>query len=231
MTTDTLQLDREALHATFDSWTAVEESLDVQLSESLEALAAYQSHLDAWQKQLAEQRNELIQSREQFERDQATAAATQANSSAEVGAELATAREKVAELTANLLTRTEELRALDGRRTELATELEVARSHEKELTFALEEQKRLREEERSKASEELRHLRELLEQRGENRESIERAGTTPNSSAPPAEPPRPAVSPSRDRSNGGAVLGSIVEQFGKLRQQRAVDRQGSKKPR
>ena len=50
--------------------------------------------------------------------------------------------------------------------------------------------------------------------------------------APAAQPPRAAAPANRERSNhGGAVLGSIVEQFGKLRQQRAEDRQGQKKAR
>src|SRR5262245_6495251 len=41
MTTELNVLDRDALHTTFETWAAEEESLDAQLRESLEALAAY----------------------------------------------------------------------------------------------------------------------------------------------------------------------------------------------
>ena len=163
MTTELNVLDREALHTTFETWAAEEESLDDQLGESLAALAAYQSHLDTWQKQLADERTELIYLREQFEREQAAAAESQTHTQ-DAGAEFVAARQKVADLTVSLLARTEELRTLDNRRAELVTELELSRAHERELKNSLDEQKRLLEEERAKSSEELRNLRELLEQ-------------------------------------------------------------------
>ena len=226
-------LDRDALHATFDTWTAAEESLDAQLSESLEALAAYQSHLDDWQRQLADERTALIQVREQFERDQAAAAASQANSTAEAGAELTAARQKVADLTSSLLARTEELRTLDNRRAELVTELELVRAREKELNDSLDEQKRLH---RTGA------CRSWTEDLRDCARCWKAAVKTSKPSAAATARPRPAVQrPRQNRPSvcrvqphrpiataqyGGAVLGSIVEQFGKLRQQRAVDRQG-----
>jgi hypothetical protein len=200
MTTELEHLDLDSLHATFNTWAAEEESLDAQLSESLAALAAYQSHLDEWQRQLADERTALIQAREQFERDQAAAAASLTGSSAEASAELTAARQKIADLTASLVARTEELRTLDSRRAEVVNELKLSRAREIDLTTALDEQKRL----------------------------LEHSGAAPSL----AELSRPAVATNRGRSDkSGAVLGSIVEQFGKLRQQRAVDRQGSKKTR
>jgi chromosome segregation ATPase len=230
MTTELTLLDRDTLHATFDTWAAAEESLDAELSESLEALAAYQSHLDAWQRQLAGERTALIQAREQFERDEAAAAASQMHSTAEAGAELTAARQKVADLTSSLLARTEELRTLDNRRAEVVSELELARAREKELKTALDEQKRLLDQERAQSTEDLRHLREMLEHRGESVESIGR-GNNAAAKQPLGLPRTAAPTTNRDRTNSGAVLGSIVEQFGKLRQQRAVDRQGLKKSR
>lgn len=224
MTTELQILDREALHTTFESWAAEEESLDAELREALEALTAYQSHLDAWQKQLADERTELICLREQFEREQAAAAESQAHSP-EAGAEFVAARQKVADLTVSLLARTEELRTLDTRRAELVAELELAHAHERELKSALDEQKQLLHQERSKSADELNHSRQALEQHSESVEAVRR------DSKPSTEAPRAANPTNRDRSNGGAVLGSIVEQFGKLRQQRAVDRQGLKKAR
>ena len=77
----------------------------------------------------------------------------------------------MADLTVSLLARTEELRTLDNRRAELVTELELSRAHERELKNSLDEQKRLLDEERAKSSQELRNLRELLEQRGGAAES------------------------------------------------------------
>lgn len=200
MTTDVKLLDPDELQATFDTWAAEEESLDAQLSESLEALAAYQSHLDDWQRQLADERTALIQAREQFERDQAAAAAHVTNSPAEANEELTAARQKIADLTACLVARTEELRTLDSRRAEVVNELKQSRAREIDLTTALDEQKRV----------------------------CEQSGVT----LPSTGHSRAAAPTNRARSDkSGAVLGSIVEQFGKLRQQRAVDRQGSKKTR
>ncbi len=230
MTTELTLLDRDTLHATFDTWAAAEESLDAQLSESLEALAAYQSHLDNWQRQLADERTALIQARELFEREQAAAAASQSLSTAEAGAELTAARQKIADLTSSLLARTEELRTLDNRRAEVATELELARAREKELKNGLDEQKQLLDQERAKWTEDLRYLREMLEHRGESAETEAAVSAVSAPAKPTLGLPR-AAKPTRDRSNSGAVLGSIVEQFGKLRQQRAVDRQGLKKSR
>jgi len=230
MTTAIRQLDRDALHATFDTWTVAEESLDAELCESLEALSAYQSHLDAWQRELAAERSALIQAREQFERDQAAAAASQMNSPGEASAELTGARQKVADLTASLLARTEELRTLDLRRAELATELEMARAREKELMTALGEQKQLREKEHAQLTESLRQAREALAHRDDSADSAGHGGAAGGPSKPPLGLPRNPATTHRDRT-GGAVLGSIVEQFGKLRQQRAVDREASKKTR
>jgi chromosome segregation ATPase len=229
MTTETILLDRDAFRTTFDAWATEQESIDAQLSESLAALAAYQSHLDAWQQELAQERSELRLAREQLDREWASAAESQTHFSGETGAELVAARQKNAELTASLVARTEELRTLDSRHAELMTELELARARDKELKTALDEQKRLLEQERAQWNEDLRYLREMLEHRGETGESD---GHTSGAAAQPAaEPPRPATPTNRTRSNNGAVLGSIIEQFGKLRQQRAVDRQGLRKAR
>ena len=229
MTTESLLLDRDAVHSKFDEWTAEQESLDAQLSESLSALAAYQSHLDAWQRQLSQERDELRTAREQFECDRAAAGMRQGQSSAEASEELSATREKNAELTTSLLARTEELRTLDQQRAELATELDLVRAREIELKTALDEQQRTLDLERAQSSQELHQLRETLKHRGE---AVEPAGQANGASAHSvAEPPRAANSTNRDQSSGGAVLSSIVEQFGKLRLQRAVDRQGLNKAR
>ncbi|MEX0610931.1 MAG: hypothetical protein WD738_11465 [Pirellulales bacterium] len=219
MTTESPIIDCEAVRGAFRQWRAQQEPLAAELSESLTALSAYQSHLDAWQRQLAVERDELRQARERFATERAAAEKSQAQSFAEISTELNAARDKIGSLTSALLARTEELRALDGRRAEVATELELARAREKELRATLEELRQSREQEELKWAEELRHLRELLEQRMEE-SSLEQAQTTNWWQADGGS-----------RMADNPVLGSIQEQFGKLRQQRASDRPALKKAR
>jgi chromosome segregation ATPase len=201
------------------------ESLEAQLSESMSALAAYQSHLDAWQQRLAEERGRLRHEQEQFEQQRAAARESgnsQEHTSAEPGTELAEAREKISALSASLLARTEELRQMDERRSQLASELEMNQAREKELVAALEEQKQTLEQERAHRDEELRNLEKLK--------------LSAEGAAQPTSDNALAALQQSDRSghqqiNENPVLGSIVEQFGKLRKQRAMDRQGLRKPR
>jgi septal ring factor EnvC (AmiA/AmiB activator) len=202
MTIESALLDCKNVRETFRAWSVEQESLDAQLAESLSALAAYQSHLDTWQQQLVRQRDELHNAREQFDRDRAAAEQGQSQPSTELAAELHSSREKIAALTASLLSRTDELRTMDIRRGELANELELARAREKELAAAIAEHKQTSEQEQLKEN--------------------------PH--------PQPATPPDRPTSGRGhfsenPVLGSIVEQFGKLRQQRAIDRQALRKAR
>jgi len=155
----------ESMRETFRHWHAEQESLEAQLAESLSALSAYQSHLDGWQRQLADERDELRKTREQWERDGGAA-----------GSELAQARAK-----------------------------------EKELTAALEEQKQILENERAQWAQELDQLRQ--------------------SASPPQAASETAAAPGRKAAQVGhsPVLGSLMEQFGKLSQQRAIERQALKK--
>jgi septal ring factor EnvC (AmiA/AmiB activator) len=220
--TDTLQIDCESIRQTLHEWRAEQESFDAQLTESLSALAAYQSHLDAWQKQLAHEREQLRAAREQFEHERGRTDGAQAGldpNGAETG-ELSAAREKISALSASLLARTEELRQMDEKRSELAAELELNRVREKELAKALEEQKQALEQERAHRDEELRNL-ERLKQGAE--------GASPSEKSP--ENLAAAAGRAPQQVNENPVLGSIVEQFGKLRQQRALDRQALRKPR
>ena len=224
--TDTLQIDCDSIRATFHEWRAEHESFDAQLTESLAALAAYQSHLDAWQKQLAQERDELRQAREQFKHERGRtegAHAGQEPNSADA-AELDAAREKISALSASLLARTEELRQMGERSSELTAELELNRVREQELSKALDEQKQALEQERAHRAEELRNL-ERLTQGADGVPSGEKSAEKLAASAGvPANGGQQQVS-------ANPVLGSIVEQFGKLRQQRAMDRQAHRKTR
>jgi hypothetical protein len=191
----TLTIDCESLHESFTQWQAEQQALDAQWIESLDALAAYQSHLDTWQNDLARQRQELQTNREQFERDRATAELGHDAQIAELTVQLGDARDKNAQLTQQLLARTDELRVLDQRRAELTTELEVARARGKESAAVVEELKHTLERERSAWKEELQHLRMLLEARAETATPFVAAAAVvpkgpsepaPGQSAPPA---------------------------------------------
>jgi septal ring factor EnvC (AmiA/AmiB activator) len=235
MAHDTLTLDHETLQEAFHQWQAEQESLDAEWSESLAALAAYQSHLDNWQQELSRDRDELRREREEWELKLAVGEGKHDESSAQATAQLAEAREKIAVLTEQLLTRTEELREIDQRGAELTAELELARVNAKQLAADLEEHKRTLERERSAAAEEMNRMRGLLEPpsdraAAEPREVDEAVGATDESASNRKPAPRTVGKggPAKGSANS-PVLGSIVEQFGKLRQQRATDRQSGKK--
>lgn len=223
-----LNINGDAIRDTFHAWHEQRESLDSQLTESLDALAAYQSSLDAWQQSLARERDELRKARQQFDRDRETTATSQAESSAAMANELQVAREKITALTTMLLNRTEELRALDNRRAEIQTELEIERVKEKELKIALDDQKLSVEQERSQWAEELRQLREVLVRQLDEPPQVQEpvAADAGQRSEPPIHPP--ASGATNHASQESPVLGSIVQQFDKLRQQRAVGRQAVK---
>jgi DNA repair exonuclease SbcCD ATPase subunit len=226
-------LNCETVRETFRAWNAERDSLDSELNDSLVALEAYQLHLDGWQQQLARERDELHAAREQFERDRSTADKYHSETSAATIHELNAAREKITALTALLLNRTEELRALDNRRAEVQTELELSRARERDLKTAIDEQKRSTADERSQWSEELKQLRDVLQRQMETA-AVENPAATierpvPAPAAPAHSPPPSIGAQAAPREN--PLLGSIVEQFGKLRQQRAVERQAHSRQR
>jgi septal ring factor EnvC (AmiA/AmiB activator) len=224
----TASINSHAIRESIRTWNAERESLDAQLAESIAALTAYQSHLDTWQRQLATDRKTLHEEREQFARERAANDKNSSESTSALAAELNAAREKITALTTLLLNRTEELRTLDNRRSEIQTELELSRAHERELKATLDESKRAAEQERSQWSDELRQLRDAMERQLDPPEAQQVEPAVASSPETPVTPaaPRPASSSgARVIPRETPVIGSIVEQFGKLRQQRAVDRQ------
>jgi chromosome segregation ATPase len=214
MTTPLNAMDLQIIRDSFRGWYERESSLDGQLTDSLAALEAYQSHLDAWQCELVAERESLEHEREQLGQVCATAEDHAARLE-KVSSELNEARGQVAALSKTLLDRTEELRQLDGQRAELATQLGLARARERELTAKIDEQ--CAADQQPQWAEELKHLRELLERQMEpaDLEAVWQAG-----------PPDP---PGEEDAPESPVLGSIVAQFGKLRQQRAQVQRGRKK--
>jgi hypothetical protein len=212
-------LNCDTIRETFRAWNAERESLDSGLSESLAALEAYQLHLDGWQQLLARERNELQAARDQFELDRSAPDKIHTESSAATITELHAAREKITALTTLLLSRTEELRTLDNRRAEVQTELELSRARERELKAAIDDQKRSTDDERTEWAEELKQLRDIIQSQ------LEAPAVDESVARVERQPPAPILPASNGDHRENPLLGSIAEQFGKLRQQRAVERQ------
>lgn len=209
-----IAMDHDVIHDSFAVWHERESSFDEQLADSLAALDAYQSHLDAWQRELAAQRQALDDEREQLDQDRG-AAKDHAAELQKVSTELSEARAQIGSLSKALLDRTEELRQLDAKRAELTTELELARAREQGQAAKSDQQRP--DSLPPQWAEELKHLRELFERQMEPAD-IE-AAWHEQLDDPPAE---------LDATEN-PVLGSIVEQFGKLRQQRAQGQRNRKK--
>jgi chromosome segregation ATPase len=126
---------------------------------------------------------------------------------------LADARQKINSLTSALLTRTEELRDLDQQRNEATAELAVAQAREKELTALLSAQQTDNEAQRQQWELEAARARAEAEKLAE----LVAAGNHP-------ETGRNCQAATETRPSASAVLGSVMEQFGKLRQQRSLNR-------
>lgn len=221
-------IDRSSTLASFHDWQSEQDSLESQLSESLNALAAYQSQLDTWQLQLAGERVELQKAREQVEQDQAETENSRKSPSPELVAELRAARETIATLETRLVTSAEEARCSDSQRTEIETELALALARGDELNGALEEQRNLLDDERRRWTDEMQVLREMLATRNEASQSFAHRVRQGKS---PVEDQVVTQLGTSELVKNNPVLGSIVEQFGKLRQQRANERQSFQKTR
>ena len=204
--------DRTVVERSFREWQAEQAELEAQLVESLAALEAYQSNLDNWQRELAAERAELRELRAAIELER-SAEADQTQRLDAIVIELAEAREKVNSLTTALLARTEELRGLDRDRDEASAALAVAQARESELTALLAAQQAVNESQRRQWESEAACAREEAERLS----SLAAAGNQPESA-------RNCQSPTESRPAANPVLGSVMEQFGKLRQQRSMNR-------
>lgn len=215
MTSTLIALDREVVQNSFREWQAEQALLDAQLADSVAALDAYQSHLDSWQQELARERDELRQLRAAIDGSQA-GAEVHPDALDPDERELIEARRKISSLTSALLARTEELRDLDHQRGDSHAELALARTREKELASALAAQ-------RQQWEKEIAQLREELQRAAE----VSPAGAGTNR----GESERSSQRKSEPRTSASPVLGSVMEQFGKLRQQRSMNRPNNPKPR
>jgi chromosome segregation ATPase len=214
-------VDREVVQDSFRQWQTEQSLLDAQLAESVAALDAYQSHLDGWQEELAREREELREMRAALERER-VAAGSHHDQWEQYNQELIDAREKVTSLTSALLARTEELRELDRERGDTQTELALVRARERELTAALTTQQQTSEAQKRQWESELAQLRLELGRASEHSAVSDHYH---------AEPSRIGHAKPEPRATASPVLGSVMEQFGKLRQQRSMNRPNQPKPR
>jgi chromosome segregation ATPase len=212
MSSTIIAVERADFERSFREWQAEHSQLEVQLADSLAALEAYQSNLDNWQADLARERDELRELRAAIERE-CTASGNPSGQNEGLRQELADARQKISSLTTALLARTEELRDLDHQRNEALAELSRAGAREQELSASLAAQQQSTEAERLEWEQRIEQLREDAQQAAE----LAARGT----SFPPA---RNGEIPTASRPSSNAVLGSVMEQFGKLRQQRSMNR-------
>jgi chromosome segregation ATPase len=212
MSTPFVAVDREIVEHSFREWQQEQSLLDAQLAESVAALDAYQANLDNWQQELVRERDELRHLREAFARDQ-SAAGTSNEQLDQLTKDLDASRERIASLTSALLTRTEELRGLDRQREEANSEAALARVREQELTAQLAAQQHSFEAERQQWEKQSNHQHDLVGRAVEHAATNHHGESVRNSPIKPE--PRRAASP---------VLGSVMEQFGKLREQRSLNR-------
>jgi chromosome segregation ATPase len=211
MTTATITFDRELVHSSFRDWQAEQAVLDAQLTESVAALEAYQSHLDSWQRELAGERDGLRRLRDELDREK-IATGSRHEKQEVFERELYDARTKITTLTTALLDRTEELRELDRQRADVNTELAVAKSRERDLTTALETLQKSADVQRLQWESAIAEMRQQWEQ------SLELAEPETAAEPGPSDPPLGPIVATNP------VLGSLMEQFDKLRQQRSVGR-------
>lgn len=233
MATTTLALDYEPIHECFQQWREEQDSLDEQVLESLDSLEDYHSRLESWQREVGDELDQLQRERDRLEHDRADVHECEEQFDV-LTEELNEARRQVTKMTQELLSRTDELRDLDKKRAELATELEQAKGRDREFTASLEEQKRWMDEQRNHWTEELKDLRQLVEQRpaaADHGDSTKKPVRNKDSASqdeadkPKDDAPDADDSTTGETSTDNPVLGSIVAQFGKLRRQRSEGRQ------
>jgi hypothetical protein len=215
MSSSLVTFDRESVVDSFREWQQEQSLLDAQLTESVEALDAYQAHLDNWQRELAREREEVRRLRE--------TSAGDANDSAQreqidqLTNELNDSRAKIGSLTAALLARTEEVRELERQREGAGTELALARAREQELVALLAAQGPAGEIRHHTGDDPVNHDTDAFS-KAVDQVTTEDAGDSGNAGRPKVEP----------RRGASPVLGSVMEQFGKLREQRSLNRSNNK---
>jgi chromosome segregation ATPase len=212
MSSTTFSVDCAEVERSFREWQAEQALLEAELADSFAALEAHQSNLDSWQSELAQEREELRELRTAIERER-TDGGSQGEQYEELCQELADARQQISSLTTSLLARTEELRDLDRQRNEALAELSRAGAREQELSASLAAQQQSTEAERLQWEQRIVQLREDAEKAAAVAEGGHNLGSG-----------RSGDASCESRLATNPVLGSVMEQFGKLRKQRSMNR-------
>lgn len=204
MATVALDPTRECLN----SWSEQHQRFEADLQESFDALDAYQRQLDAWQQRLAGEREQLEHERERLKEqaDAAIAAAEQNDQTAELEAELTASRQRTAELEEQIASAESSTIGLQSENAKLTAELHQSQRSAQELGVQLEATRAEMAQQNQHWSSEFSRVVSMLEQ-----QQAAPAGAAP---ATPVGAPAPAAA-------ADPVLGSVVAQFSKLRQQRA----------
>ncbi|TWT74642.1 Chromosome partition protein Smc [Posidoniimonas polymericola] len=202
MATIALDPTRECL----TSWSEQHQRFEEDLQESFDALDAYQRQLDAWQQRLAGEREQLEHERERLKEqaDAAIAAAEQGDQTAELEAELIASRQRTEELEQQIASSETASIGLQGENAKLTGELHQAQRAAQELGVQLEATRAEMAQQNQHWSGEFSRVVKMLEQQ----QAAPAADFAPAAVAAPAGASDP-------------VLGSVVAQFSKLRQQRA----------
>lgn len=190
-------IDRAPLNETFRSWRGEQKVLSEQIAGSVAALADYRAQLDLWHQALESERDQL-----DVDHGDARQQDAEAN---RLRAELSEARQQIAQITGNLLTKTEELRELDNARAKLEAELEILRTRAAENSSPEKAADDRYSQQQSEWMQELKQVRAMLQDKENLRQTV------------PIDAPDPvdrAIEALED-----PVLGSVVAQFDKLRQQ------------
>jgi chromosome segregation ATPase len=141
----------------------------------------------------------------------------------ELEARLKVINDELASTRGDLNQRNEVVHGLEQERTALETELELVRARAAELTDALDRERKQMAEDRAEWSSELKQLRRLLERQARltaNPSAIVDLHAAPAAEADDIRPINGSKTPRRD----DPVVGSVLAQFDRIRQQRVAAR-------
>jgi chromosome segregation ATPase len=134
--------------------------------------------------------------------------------------------EELAQTKGNLDERTVAIRNLEQERTALETELEMVRTRAAELTEALDQERKQMAQDRAEWSSELKQLRRLLERQARLATNPVAPGERPVQRANEGDS-EPAGNGVQAPRRNDPVVGSVLAQFDRIRQQRLASRASS----
>ncbi len=212
MATAALQPARECL----EDWRQESARCEEDLNETFEALEGFQRNLESWQQRLVLERKELELERAEVQQlDTATAECEQmlAGAIAAHEEELSSSQERATQLEEELTKASAARLSAESAKAQLAVELDQARRKRQELETQLEQNRAEMSRQNQHWSEEFNRVVQMLAEQNSEQDPPGSCQEEPSTPATPI-----AVAPIK---SSDPVLGSVVAQFGKLRQQRA----------